>query len=415
MNNTPLEDQVHDGLHRTVDRLHRTPFTVTDVRTRARRIQRRRTIAAGAVVAAVLAIAVPVGLAVTGPTQRSDLPPATQTPTPSPTPSPTPPRISGTVGIDPRSAPVGDELTVPLVDVDAPSITVGGETTVLPRVYDSLTPYRDGWMGVTNDEGSLTVATLTPDFGIEDGPVATGGLVVSPDGQRIAWTEHDGARWRVISAPAAGGEEPQQIQLPPGPLAATVRPVGFASDTEVVVTRTDPADGSQATLVTVDGELVEVPGLLQATSATPATGVVAGLTRSEGGTSCSAVVDGRARTGTAVWETCDYALGTFSPDGRHVVGFAPDADGEGSPTVSLLDATTGETVVDYEVAGARNQVVAAHDRVAWEDSETLAVIVVTGGRQYVVRLGLDGTVERVGGEGVEAEMGAVALQFGARS
>ena len=60
MNQTPLEDQVHDALHRRADPIQHAPFTVTDVRRRAKRIQRHRTIAASAAVAAVLAIAVPV-------------------------------------------------------------------------------------------------------------------------------------------------------------------------------------------------------------------------------------------------------------------------------------------------------------------------------------------------------------------
>ena len=82
MTHTPLEDQVHDALHRTADPLQRAPFTVTDVRTRARRIQRRRNMVAGAAVAAVLAIAVPVGLTMGGPLQRSEAPPVTQPPAP---------------------------------------------------------------------------------------------------------------------------------------------------------------------------------------------------------------------------------------------------------------------------------------------------------------------------------------------
>ena len=103
MSPTPLEDQVQDALHRTADPVERAPFTVTDVRTRARRIQRRRTAVAGAAVAAVLAIAVPVGANMVGPTPRSEVPPVTQPPAP---------RITETVRIDPLSAAVGE--TVPL-------------------------------------------------------------------------------------------------------------------------------------------------------------------------------------------------------------------------------------------------------------------------------------------------------------
>ena len=42
MNQTPLEDQVQDALHRRVDPIQHSPLTVTDVRQRARRIQRKR-------------------------------------------------------------------------------------------------------------------------------------------------------------------------------------------------------------------------------------------------------------------------------------------------------------------------------------------------------------------------------------
>ncbi len=83
MNDTPLEDEVQAALHRTADPMERSPLDLADVRTRARRIQRRRTVAAGAAVAAVLAIAVPVGLSMVGPTQRSEVPPATEPPTPA--------------------------------------------------------------------------------------------------------------------------------------------------------------------------------------------------------------------------------------------------------------------------------------------------------------------------------------------
>ena len=38
---------------------------------------------------------------------------------------------------------------------------------------------------------------------------------------------------------------------------------------------------------------------------------------------------------------------------------------------------------------------------------------VAGRRQYVVRLGLDGTVERVGGEAVDLRPGQVALKLAA--
>lgn len=399
--NTPLEDQVHDALHRRADPLQQAPFTVTDVRQRARRIQRRRTMTAGAAVAAVIAIAVPLSLGMNGPAQRTDVPPATEIPSPA---------ITGTVLIDPRSAPVGGELGVPLLDVDAPSVTVSGTTTVLPRPYDSLTPYLDGWVGVTNEEGALSLEFLDSDFAVTDGAVTTGGLVVSPDGGRIAWSEYTGSRWEVVTADTAGAVAWTYTSFSSGPQGHAVRPVGFVGGSGVLVSQTG-ASGAETTFLADGSTPLEVPGLLKATSASPVTGMAAGTTRVVEGSACSAVIDASSRTGGVAWETCDHVLGAFSPDGRHVIGFAPDADASGSPTLSILDASTGETVVDFEVANARNQVVGIDDRVAWEDADTLAITMISGSRQYVVRLGADGTVERVGGDATTAEPGTVPHRF----
>ena len=62
----------------------------------------------------MLAVAVPFGLAATGPAQRTDVPPATQ--------SPAPVVASGTVMVDPSSAETLGQTPVPLLDVDAPSL-----------------------------------------------------------------------------------------------------------------------------------------------------------------------------------------------------------------------------------------------------------------------------------------------------
>ncbi|WP_210504366.1 TolB-like translocation protein [Nocardioides xinjiangensis] len=386
MSPTPLEDQVHDALHRTAAPLHRAPLTVTDVRTRARRIRRRRAAAAGAAVAAVLAVAVPVGVGMVNPAPRSDVPPATQPPAPA---------VTGTVRIDPRSAEVVDSTPVPLVDVDGPSLITSDGTLTLPEVFDTLTPYRDGWVGVTMDEGRGTLEFLTADLEVEDRGGPTGGLVVSPDGTRVAWSEYTGSRWEVAMAEVGGGVEWTYLRFPPGPEDQRVEPVGFVSEVEVVVRQNDGT--GRVTDFVADGDTpVELPGLMQAEAASPATGAVAGVTRSTVEGSCSAVVDGRAGNGRVMWDTCDYTLTSFSPDGRHLVGLVASGGEYGSPTLAVLDAATGEPVVDFEVAAGRRQIVGIDDRIAWADDGTLVVRVMHGEDYYVVQLGLDGTVQRVG-------------------
>ena len=113
MSPTPLEDQVHDALHRTADPLQRAPFTVTDVRTRARRIQRRRAAWPAPRSPPSWRSPSPSALGMVGPAPRSDVPPATSRPHPgSPGPS-----------ASTRSPPDGAEPAVPLINVDDPSLT----------------------------------------------------------------------------------------------------------------------------------------------------------------------------------------------------------------------------------------------------------------------------------------------------
>lgn len=383
MNPTPLEDQVHDALHRRVDPLQHAPFTVTDVRRRARRIQRRRAVTAGAAVAAVLAIAVPFGLAATGPAQRSEVPPVTQPPAPE--------VVSGTVLVDPSSAETLAESPVPLLDVDAPSLISPDGTTDLPGPFSVLTPYLDGWVGVAMNEGAGTLRFLGADGTVEDGGSPTGGLVGKPDGTRVAWSEYTGSAWQVVVADPSGSVEPVRTTFPPAPLEHRVEPVGFVSDDEVAVRTFDDSVDTK-TYVLNGGEPVEVPGLLQAESASAATGLVAGLSRLTADGACSGAVNG---AGTPVWETCEHSIGAFSPSGTYVVGTDPEADGNGPSTVSVLDGSTGEEIVTFEVALPRRTVGGFWSQMAWEGDEALVVRVFRGEEFDMMRLGLDGTVRLI--------------------
>ncbi len=386
--NTPLEDQVHDALHRRVDPLQRAPFDVTDVRRRARRIQRGRAAAAGVAVAAVLAVAVPFGLAATGPAQRTDVPPATQSPT---TQSPAPVVVSGTVMVDPSSAETLAQTPVPLLDVDAPSLISPDGTTDLPGPFAVLTPYLDGWVGVQMDEGAGTLRFLDADGAVQDAGSPTGGLVGSPDGTRVAWSEYTGSQWEVVVADPSGSTEPVRTTFPPAPLEHRVEPVGFVAGDQVAVRAFDGSLDTKTYVVRGDRP-VEVPGLLEADSASAATGLVAGLSSLTADGACSAAVD---EVGTTAWETCQHAIGAFSPSGAYVVGTDPEADGDGSPTVSVLDGSTGEEVVTFEADLPRRTVGGFWSQVAWEGDEALVVRLFRGDEYAIMRLGLDGTVRLI--------------------
>ena len=393
MTNTPLEDEVRDALHRRVDPLQHAPLTLTDVRGRAGRIQRRRTVAASAAVAAAVAVALPVGLAMNGGAQRTVVQPSTQTP-----------EVTGPVLVDPRSAEAGDAPGVPLVDTTGPTLTAGGEPVGIPESYDQVSPYRDGWIATVRDQGEVTVQVLDSAFTVLGSVPDASLLTIADDGSSVAYAYSDGIRWILVDLDPAVERAEQATPLPDSPLEATARTVGFLPDEALVAAQVDPDDGSETTYVATAGSITELPGFIHAVSASPVTGMVAGRTSSSGGGSCSAVVDGRAGTGSALWDTCDHELGAFSPDGAHLVGFADVTDGP-SPTVSILDATTGRSVLDFEVAGARDRVVGIAPEVAWEDDRTLLATYLDGTQQYVVRLGLDGTVERVAGPVVNDDFG----------
>lgn len=390
MSNTPLEDQVSDALHRRVDPMQHRPLVLTDVRRRARRVQRRRTTAAGAAVAAALAVAVPVGLAMNGTTPRTDVPPADRT-------AQTPMAV-GTVRIDPRTADVGEGPRVPVIDMTGSTMALGDEVVDLPQAYDQITPYRDGWIASLDLVDSRATDILDSSFVVVTGFADTSELAVSADRTRVAWAAHDGERWSVINNEVTGEEPEQRTTLPPGPVASAVGTIGFVSADEVLAFELDQVDGSITTFLAVDGEVVELPWIDEAASASPVTGMIAGRTIVDDGRSCAATFDGRSRAEEPLWTDCGRSLGDFNPDGSLVVAI-PNGDQASDgprPGVSILDATTGSTVVDFEVTGARQRVVGIADAV-WEDEQALLATYVDGNQLYVVRLGLDGTVERVAG------------------
>ncbi len=134
------------------------------------------------------------------------------------------------------------------------------------------------------------------------------------------------------------------------------------------------------------------------------------MERTDAATGAEATLVATTDGAPVVWRTCDYSLLAFSPDGRHVVGLTDYLTPDGSPTLAILDAASGEVVVDFRLVGARTGVVGINPELAWEDGASLVATVYSGGEQSVVRLGVDGTVERVGGAGIELESGAVALK-----
>ena len=233
---------------------------------------------------------------------------------------------------------------------------------------------------------------------------------MSPDGTRVAWAFHSGDHWSVINNDVAGNEpEREWASLPDGVDGSTVATVGFVSHDEVLVAQLDGLRGTFSYYLADGDQVVPLPGIDQAVSASPATGTIAAQASTDDGPSCSAAFDGRTGSTDPLWTDCDHDLGPFSPDGRLVVGFAPTPGGD-HPGLSLLDAATGTSRVDFEVATPRRHVVGIASQVVWEDDEHVLATCTDNDQQYVVRLGLDGSVERVAGP-VTVDSGAIALRL----
>jgi hypothetical protein len=382
-----------DDLARTLrdqaDRVGGHPIDFESVRGRARGIQRRRRVAAGAGVLAAIAVIAPIAVAANGGLLGSDnpLPPATQVPSPTPV---------GVVKADASSAPRGDAPTIPWLErtvLHQPD----GTTTDLGKPYQQVTPYDGGW-AVTD------IIENTTSFLDADGNVRRtfpgSSLVVAADGEAFATVLEATGGLDVGLYPAAG--------VGPGGYLSSVVSFDGTVDLAGFTRREGPAQGAPGAqevaynlrsangrssgvwLTDWEQEPRRLPGLLNVRATSQVNGLVSGLTsidELEPG-SCSAVVV--AATGQHRWETCDYTLESFSPDGRYVIGTDAYADGIGGRTVAILDATDGTVIVDYTTAdfGFTGSSV-------WESSSTVLTTTYQDGRWYALRLGLDGTMAQV--------------------
>jgi hypothetical protein len=113
--------------------------------------------------------------------------------------------------------------------------------------------------------------------------------------------------------------------------------------------------------------------------------LVAGMTSATDDGSCSAV---GPLDGDALWSTCAYQLGAFSPDGKLLSALPAYVDGAGTSEVAVLGAKTGQAVLDLHTAPD-----AYIGQMVWEDESHLLLGVGEGTRAGIVRLGLDGSRE----------------------
>ncbi len=391
MNPTEQEQQLRDSLTHHADRVSGHPFGLAEVKQQARGIRRRRQGLSVLAAAAVLAVAVPTGLSLGGSLdsgQEIQRPATTNSVSPSPAPSPAPtPRADGTFPLTVHGLPTGDAAGVPYLE-GGRLVTPSGPVR-LPEPYGMVTPYDGGYLAVLSSQhpGQVVVLNAAMEV-IHTYPDGGFSLAVSQDGSRVAYVVRESkTKVRLVDAPTDGTDAVTwTIDVPRG---ESLEPVGFLDD-DTVVYNSPAADvmgyaraGDKPTPIT---------GLLRVDDASEATGLVSGLVSYGNDGGCSGVMD--PATGELLWKSCEVSKLRFSPDGRYVVADASYFDGAGSPTLTVLDASTGGVVVTFSPESGTRTVVGVSQAV-WEDDSTVLAYLAEGNDQTMVRLGLNGSIERV--------------------
>ena len=381
---TPDEDRLRQALHSQASRAGTGQVDLESVTSRARGIRRRRTAAAALSTAAVLALVVPAGLAITG-TPGDDGAPPVAGPSVDATGDPTGP--AGRMRLDVGRLDAGQSPGVAWLERTT-LVTSSGERVDLARSYRQVAAFGDGYVvqGIADDEtGERVVEVLDGSGAVTQSFASIDSVAVSDDGTLVVFSDAEGE----LSLLEAGATSPTSLDVQQGQQKLPVAVTGTApceSQCSVYYAVSGP-DGGVNVLSVGDGQL-ESAGPFQRLDAVAPDGRRAGQVSSDTveATACSAALE----DGRQLWRTCDHSLGDFSPDGSHLIGTDAYLDGVGRSMVALLDAATGEPVVTYDVDTRAGDLIADW---TWEDEEHVLVTLHSDGAWQVVRVGLDGTAE----------------------
>lgn len=339
-------------LARRADEVHGAPFSVEDVRGRARQIRRRRAGATAVAAAAVVAAVAVVPTLLSGGSHRS-----------APDPAPAPP--SGHVAVlHDGTVTTAGGATVPL-PVDNKDVTQLG---VLTDGRVVLAMQRPQVIRVYGADGTLR-ATYRPTYNQ---------ITMSVRDDAVAWVGRD-LKVRVLSSGAAEPTELGGIPMP-GEAAGTIDAVLDADHLLV-------GDGT-----TTEGELtpdgyteLQGPEPFRVADVTPDGDLWAVTFVPEGDQQygCTGLYDPATRQ--VLKRSCDvYPLG-FAPDGKHLLtGYLENNMASDVKVVDLdLEPVGGYTPDDGT----------AVSRVAWSDADNLLVVSagLADNSWSVQRVGLDGS------------------------
>lgn len=382
------------------DRLGTTNVDLDAVRGRAAGIRRRRRAAGAVGVLAAAAVLVPTGLVAGGvlggaEERERDL----------------------VAGQGPRDqeqvfTPVGEVEVASLDDLPDGAPTrvpyAGQDGLVLPgvtfadgeddavRMPQQAYAVSAGWLATGIVDGQAVLGFLDPDgVPVEELPLVEAQLVTAPAPlEQAAWIEPLGDDQRVVLADTSGGN-PVAAEVASWTVPGTTRVdlVGVGPQGVVVEVEGDEEGRTEpALLVPGTAEPVAVEGLLGVAGVDAVTGRLSGTTEVSDDGSCSAVTGPQG--GAPIWETCDWTLGAFSPDGRWISATQPYRSGFGDTVRATLDGGDGTVQASWSSTLDPEEQV-AFSTYAWESEDDQLVVLVQGLDGVVARLSPDGTVEVV--------------------
>ena len=352
---------------------------------RGRSIRRRRRVVGGVAFAAVVAIAVPVGLEVGDSVSRNDgqVAPATTGPT-------TPTEITGPrqVQLDLTALPLADEPPqIPYVE--GQTVVVGDERYNVDATDDlkAVAAFDGGAHAYVSRNGAAELVRVTPE-GSEVLGAAAGTPIASADLRWNAYALGDvdkfGNVLRGITLTLFDSQDgsTSEINLP---AANNVDIYALVDGT--VYLRPQSSDGTELPLQSwAAGEAAPtvVSGSFAATAVSPNGDLVADLTKvTDFGTqTCSDVVD--LVSGADVWATCKNQVLGFSPDGSFAWAGPEYADGYAPVEIAILDARTGEVIRELQGPGDIDHPVFFMNA-SFEDEDHLLIRAEQDGQTALVR------------------------------
>jgi hypothetical protein len=365
--NDSFDGELRRSLHTQADRIPQAPDLSRGAIRRARRIRRRRRIASGVAAAALVAVALPIGLKVGDVVSRG------QDPVEPPTPSgPT------QVQLDLQALSAGDSPSIPYLDGrtivgDGFEIEIPGKEQIA-----GIAPVDDGVYVATGDgSAAWPVTRYSTDGDAEQLGSVLNGPVASTDGRWVAYLTGEIDKFGNAIGPATlvliddDTGESSSVTLP-GVDAYQVA-IHTVSDGTVYFTPTDRRTGRSMSLQSwsADDPVPEpVSGDFDATAISPDGNVVASITKVTDSSACSAVTDRSA--GTELWSTCEYTIKGFTPDGAYVWAVPSNTEGYGSTAIAILDAATGDLVRHYDQGAPILRQITFADAV-FEDDEHLLI------------------------------------------